>query len=141
MEKKKRMIRQGGFLILLSIFFILFAVGASALDTPWIEVPDDSGTKATTETETPTGTPATQETAAVTEPSTVGSPTVEIPASENETREEPAAENPTGEIKSGKKKGCGSTLSLSGIPLFLATVGTMRTIFPKRKENFHGTAN
>ncbi|MBO4309154.1 MAG: hypothetical protein J5885_04920 [Clostridia bacterium] len=142
MEKKNRMIRQVGFLILLSILFVLFAVSSAAVTTPWIEVPDDSGTEATTETETPTDVPATQETAVATETPPQGIPIVEIPVSENETTAGSGTETPS-ERSAGapKKRGCGSTIPQSGVGFGIFMIGITEIVCLIRKEKQDESAN
>lgn len=142
MKKNHRIVKSMCFPILLLTLFLLLTVSVAALDTPWIEVPDDSGTEATTETETPTDAPATQETAVATETPPQGIPIVEIPVSENETTAGSGTETPS-ERSAGasKKRGCGSTIPQSGVGFGIFMIGITEIVCLIRKEKQDESAN
>lgn len=138
MEKKNRMIRQGVFLILLSILFVLFAVSSAAITTPWIEVPPSEETNETDETAT-TELPREKET------TTEEASSFEIDQNltdGSETTTKSGTETPL-ERSAGtlKKKGCGSTIPQSGVGFAISMIGIIEMVCLIRKEKYDESAN
>ena len=119
MKSKRRKIKQIFLLVTLTIFFALFVIDAAAINTPFIEVPnEETEAKGETTTDSIEGTQSIGET---------------------EQPSETVSEQPTANQKQKAKKGCGSIIPQSGTEAIL--IFGVIEIFLMRKEKQNGTAD